>query len=49
MEDPLCFGFKGQVVQDVWGMELSPDINRKLPQIARLVVKEIETVLKESA
>jgi len=43
----VIFGIEPKEIN--WGMELSPDINRKLPQIARLVVKEIETVLKESA
>jgi len=43
----VIFGIEPKEIN--WGMELSPEINRKLPQIARLVVKEIETVLKESA
>ncbi len=30
-----------------WGIELSPEINRKLPQIARLVIEEIKRLLRK--
>jgi len=41
----VIFGIEPKEIN--WGMELSPDINRKLPQIARLVVKEIERLLRK--
>ena len=43
----VIFGVEPKEIN--WGMELSQEINGRLPQIERLVIEEIETVLKKSA
>ena len=40
----VIFGIEPKEIN--WGMELSPEINKKLPQIARLVIEEIKRLLK---
>lgn len=42
----VIFGVEPKEIN--WGMELSQEINGRLPQIERLVIAEIETVLKKS-
>lgn len=42
----VIFGIEPKEID--WGMELSPEINTKLPEIATLIIKEIETLLRKS-